>query len=108
MSDEKTPTVKEKVLASIKAIDSGPRFLKMYMDMCIKCGTCAEQCPVYFGSDKKKYNPSARSDLIRSIYKKHNTVAGKLLGGLVGARDFKEGELEEWVESFYSCTACRR
>ncbi|UCH84321.1 MAG: 4Fe-4S dicluster domain-containing protein, partial [Candidatus Latescibacterota bacterium] len=96
------------VVNAIKAIEGGPLALKVYMDNCVKCGTCATVCPVYFGEPAKKYNPAARSDLIRSIYRKHSTTTGQLLGGLVGARDYRPGEIEEWVEHFYTCTGCRR
>ncbi len=98
----------EQVIRAITAIDGGPRVLKLYMEMCARCGTCASQCPVYYGKAEKKYNPVERSDLIRDIYKKHCTTTGKLLGALVGARDYRDGELEAWAEHFYTCTGCRR
>jgi Fe-S oxidoreductase len=100
--------IAQEVVKAITAIEGGPQVLKVYMDNCVKCGTCAVQCPVYYGNPQKKYNPAVRSDLIRSIYKKHSTTTGKLLGGLVGARDYQEGEIEDWIEHFYSCTGCRR
>ncbi len=103
-----TPEQKELAVKAIKAIGKGPKVMKMYMEMCARCGTCAEQCPIYYGSPEEKYNPVVRSDLIRNIYKKHCTLSGKIFGGLVGAKDFDEGELEDWVESFYACTGCRR
>ena len=105
MSDK---SVKEKVVASISAIRNGPRAMRMYMDMCAKCGTCATVCPVYFGKSEKRYNPAERSDLIRRIYRKHCTLSGRLLGRLVGARDFDEADLEEWRKIWYECTGCRR
>jgi Fe-S oxidoreductase len=105
---EATLDVKEKVVNSIKAMRNGPLAMRVYMDTCVKCGTCAKVCPIFYGDDDEKYNPAERSDLLRSIYKKHCTTTGKLFGGLVGARDYREGEIEEWVEHFYRCTACRR
>ncbi|MCP4606504.1 MAG: (Fe-S)-binding protein [Proteobacteria bacterium] len=96
------------VINSISAIKKGPKVLNLYMDMCAKCGTCATVCPVYYGDQDSKYNPANRSDLIRKIYKKHNTLSGKVLGGLVGAKDFTEEEFKEWSDHFYSCTGCRR
>lgn len=99
---------RDKVVSSITAIDQGPKVLKLYMETCAKCGTCASVCPIYFGKSEQKYNPAWRSDLIRTIYKKHCTTAGKLLGGLAGARDYTAGELKEWVDHWYSCTGCRR
>ncbi len=96
------------VVKSISAIKKGPKVLKLYMDMCAKCGTCATVCPIYYGDKDPKYNPVNRSDLIRKIYKKHNTVTGKVLGGLAGAENFSDEEFKEWGDHFYSCTGCRR
>lgn len=93
---------------SINAIKNGPKVLKLYMELCAKCGTCATQCPVYYGKQDPDYNPAKRSDLIRKIYKKHNTISGKALGGLVGAENFNEAEFAKWGDHFYSCTGCRR
>jgi Fe-S oxidoreductase len=102
MSDQET------VVSSVRAIKSGPKALRLYMDMCAKCGTCAEVCPVYQGKRDPKYNPANRSDLIRSLYKRYETVSGKVLGKLVGAKGFDQAEFEEWRDIFYSCTTCRR
>jgi len=100
--------MKQKVVDSIKAIENGPRAMQMYMDLCAKCGTCATVCPIYFGSQEKRYNPADRSDMIRRIYRKHCTSAGKLLGPLVDAHDFDPADIDEWAKRFYECTACRR
>ncbi len=105
---EPPKSLKEPVVNAITAINKGPKVMKLYMEMCARCGTCSSVCPVYFGSNDEKYNPVVRSDKIRAIYKKYCTTSGKLLGGAVGARDFEESEMEDWVESFYACTGCRR
>ncbi|MHC4695428.1 MAG: 4Fe-4S dicluster domain-containing protein [Planctomycetota bacterium] len=105
MSDNNT---KEKVVAAISAIRNGPRPLRMYMEMCAKCGTCASVCPVYFGKSEKRYNPVERTDLIRRIYRKYNTTSGKLFGRLAGAEDFDPADLKDWQSFFYECTGCRR
>ena len=80
--------LKKSVVAAITAIKDGPRAMQLYMDTCVKCGTCATVCPVYFGKSEKRYNPAERTDLIRRIYRKHATTSGKLLGKLAGAEDF--------------------
>ena len=95
------------VINSINACNS-VKALKLYMETCAKCGTCAKVCPVWYGEPTRQYNPAWRSDVIRRVYKKHNTLGGKLLGPLVGAEDLKDGEITEWVDYFYSCTDCRR
>ncbi len=100
--------VKEKVVDAIKAIQKGPRAMRMYMEMCAKCGTCASVCPVYFGKNDKRYNPAERTDLIRRIYRKHCTLSGRLLGALAGAADFDPADIDQWEKIFYECTGCRR
>ncbi len=98
----------EEVIRAIEAIDGGPKVLRLYMEMCARCGTCSVQCPVYHGSPEHSNNPVVRSDLIRSVYRRHKTPSGKIFGELVGARDFKASDLDKWVKEFYSCTGCRR
>jgi Fe-S oxidoreductase len=107
-SREISEKLAEGFIREIEAIDGGPRVLKLYMQMCARCGTCSSQCPIYYGSPEKKYNPVLRSDLVRSIYKRRKTPSGRILGSLVGANDFKKEYLEQWIEDSYSCTGCRR
>ena len=108
-TDTSTNNLKEKILDSIKAIKhKGPLPLRLYMEICAKCGTCAEVCPVYYGKNEKSLNPAERSDLIRRLYKRYCTTSGKLFGKLVGAEEFKEEDIDKWIQHFYECTACRR
>ena len=99
--------LRKSVVDAVKAIDKDPQVLKLYMDMCARCGTCAEVCPVYYGEPTELRNPVLRSDLIRSVFKKHMTNSGKILGKLAGAEDFN-GDIKKFVDAFYECTGCRR
>jgi Fe-S oxidoreductase len=101
--------LRQGVVDACKSMKNGPRVLRLYMEMCAKCGTCADQCPVYQGDPTKYNNPALRSDLIRKVFKKHATTSGKLFGPLVGAEDINgDFEMDKFVESFYECTGCRR
>ncbi len=100
--------IKATVIDAIKGIRNGPRALRMYMEMCAKCGVCASACPVYYGAPEKRYHPAERTDVIRRIYRKHCTWSGRLLGRLAGAEDFDPSRIDEWAEIFYECTGCRR
>ncbi len=108
ISEKPRPPERETVVKAVEAIENGPSALLAYMEICAKCGTCAEQCPVYYGAPEKARNPAARSDLIRSIYKRRKTVGGRIFGNLAGAHDYTEGEIDEWIQRFYECTGCRR
>jgi len=99
----------EKVVNGIKAIRNAPAALRLSMEICVKCGTCAKECPIYFGKSERDLNPAARSDLIRKIYNRFYTPAGKLKHLFNGtAPPVSKEELEEWAKVFYECTACRR
>ena len=100
--------IAETVFKSIDAIKVGPLALRVYLDACVKCGACAEQCPAFFGSEERKFNPSQRSDLIRRVYKRNQTFFGRMVRAATGNRGFREDEIHVWAKAFYQCTACRR
>ena len=109
MAEAKTiKNPKEQVAKAIKGMKTGPLPGRLYLEICAKCGTCAKECPIYFGSPEKRMNPADRSDLIRNIYKEGNTTLGKLLASLMGKSEMTEADVKEWVERFYECTGCRR
>ena len=78
------------------------------MDICVRCGACADKCHFYIGSGDPKNMPVLRAELIRSVYRRYFTLAGRLFGRLAGARELTEDVLKEWFYYFYQCTECRR
>jgi len=84
------------------------RSLKLFMDICVRCGACADKCHFFIGSGDPKNMPVLRAELIRSVYRRNFTTGGKLLGKLAGARDLTEDVLKEWWYYLYQCTECRR
>lgn len=84
------------------------RSFRLFMDICVRCGACADKCHFYLGSGDPKNMPVLRAELLRSVYRRYNTNSGKLLGRLAGARDLTEEVLKEWWYYFYQCTECRR
>ncbi|HZK53994.1 MAG TPA: (Fe-S)-binding protein [Desulfosporosinus sp.] len=84
------------------------RSFKIFMDICVRCGACADKCHFYIASGDPKNMPVLRAELIRSVYKKYFTKSGKFLGRLAGARELNEDVLKEWWSYFFQCTECRR
>ena len=84
------------------------RSLKLFMDTCVRCGACADKCHFFIGGGDPKNMPVLRAELMRSVYRKDFTLAGKILGKLTGARVMEEDVLKEWFLYFYQCTECRR
>lgn len=84
------------------------RSFKIFMDICVRCGACADKCHFYIATGDPKNMPVLRAELIRSVYKKYFTTSGKFLGRLAGARELDENVLKEWWSYFFQCTECRR
>ncbi len=84
------------------------RGLQVFMDTCTKCGACTDKCHYFLGTADPKNMPVARQDLVRSVYRRHFTLAGKLFPKLVGARDLDKPMLEDWYRYFHQCSECRR
>jgi Fe-S oxidoreductase len=84
------------------------RSFRLFMDLCVRCGACADKCHFYLGTGDPKNTPVGRAELIRSVYRRYFTAAGRLFGPLAGARDLTEEVIKEWFYYFYQCTECRR
>ena len=84
------------------------RSLKVFMDVCVRCGACADKCHFFLGTGDPKNMPVLRAELLRSVYRKDFTLAGKLLGKVAGARSLDKDVIKEWFNYFYQCTECRR
>ncbi|HET9470638.1 MAG TPA: (Fe-S)-binding protein, partial [Usitatibacter sp.] len=84
------------------------RSLRVYMDACVHCGACTDKCHFYAGTGDPKNMPVARQDLMRGVYRRHFTLAGKLFPKLVGARELTKDLLDDWYRYFHQCTECRR
>ncbi|MFN3075446.1 MAG: sulfate reduction electron transfer complex DsrMKJOP subunit DsrK [Alphaproteobacteria bacterium] len=84
------------------------RSLAVYMDSCVKCGSCADKCHYFLGTGDPKNMPVARQDLFRSVYRRYFTSTGRAFGSMVGARELTKEVLDEWFSYFHQCSQCRR
>ncbi|MBF0367941.1 MAG: (Fe-S)-binding protein [Magnetococcales bacterium] len=84
------------------------RSLQVFMDICVKCGACADKCHYFLGTQDPNNMPVQRAELMRDVYRRYFTPAGKLLPGVVGAAEFDEETLHKWFTYFHQCSQCRR
>lgn len=84
------------------------RSLQIFMDICVRCGACADKCHFFLGSGDPKNMPVLRAELLRAVYRKDFTLAGKVMGRMAGAKKLDFKVLKEWFYYFYQCTQCRR
>ncbi|MDA8231118.1 MAG: (Fe-S)-binding protein [Magnetospirillum sp.] len=105
---ELVPDWQEKAIAKMGDLLSRYRSLRVYMDICVKCGACTDKCHYFLGTGDPKNMPVARQDLFRSVYRRYFTLAGKIAPKLVGAKEFTKELLDEWFNYFHQCSQCRR
>ena len=91
------------------------RSIKVFMDICVRCGACADKCHFFIGSGDPKNMPVLRAELLRSVYRNDFTAAGKIIGSLgknfrksIGARELTLDVLKEWWYYLFQCSECRR
>jgi Fe-S oxidoreductase len=99
---------KEILLKGMKDRLSQYRSYRLFLDICVRCGACADKCHFFIGSGDPKNMPVLRTELLRSVYRKYFTLSGKVFGKLAGARELTENVLKEWFYYFFQCTECRR
>ncbi len=79
--------------------------LQVYLDICVRCGACADKCPFFRGTGDPKNMPVARAELVRKVYRYYYTGAKEKKGY---AEPFSEALMQEWFNYFYQCSECRR
>jgi len=84
------------------------RSLQVFLDSCVKCGSCTDKCHYYLGTSDPKNMPVARQDLLRKVYRRYFTFSGKYFPKLVGAEDLTREVLDDWYSYFHQCSQCRR
>jgi Fe-S oxidoreductase len=99
---------KETVINGIKERLQKYRSFHIFMDICVRCGACADKCHFYLGTGDPKNMPVLRAELLRSVYRKYFTTSGKIFGKTAGARELTENVLKELWYYYYQCTECRR
>ena len=81
---------------------------RVFLDACVHCGACTDKCHYFLGTGDPKNMPVARQDLLRKVYRRYFTLAGKWFPKLVGAEDLTKEVLEDWFKYFNQCSECRR
>jgi Fe-S oxidoreductase len=105
---ERAENWKETMLKKMAEVLDQYRSVRLFMDICVKCGACADKCQFFLGTGDPKNMPVARADLFRKVYRRYFTLGGKAFGSLMEAEELDERMLQEWFIYFYQCSECRR
>ncbi len=98
----------DKTLEKLDDLRSRYRSLQVYLDACVKCGSCTDKCHYFLSTKDPKNMPVARQDLLRKVYRRYFTLPGRYLPWLVGAEDLTRETLDEWYNYYHQCSQCRR
>ena len=105
---ELVPDWEAKAIGRLGELLKKYRSLKVYLDACVHCGACTDKCHYFLGTGDPKNMPVARQDLLRGVYRRHFTLAGKLFPKLVGATELTREVLDDWYKYYNQCSECRR
>jgi len=77
--------------------------------LCTRCGLCADACHFFLADRDPEVSPAAKTERVRSVYKRDHDWLSRLFPRFTGARELTEDELDAWVDaSFQYCTMCER
>ncbi len=98
----------EKAVEKLRELLGKYRSLQVFLDSCVHCGACTDKCHYFLGTKDPLNMPVARQDLLRQVYRKHFTPAGKAFGGIVNAKPMSKEVLDDWYKYYHQCSQCRR
>ncbi len=85
------------------------RPLMAALEVCARCGVCAEACHYYVADPSVEHMPAYRAEELRKVYRREHDFFGKHFPNWVNAKGLDEATLEKMAEmAFTECTLCRR
>jgi Fe-S oxidoreductase len=80
-----------------------------YLNTCVHCGLCAESCHYYRAEPTLENIPAHKLNLVSSVFKRHFTLSGRVLPGLVAARPMDREMVRAWLDAVFGrCSLCGR
>lgn len=98
---------KDKALGVFKEILDHNKAVRDYMDICVRCGACADKCQFFIGTGDPNNMPVQRQELLRKVYRYYFTPSG-FFKSLSNSQELTEDVLKEWYTYFWQCSECRR
>ena len=94
--------------AAILANSNYGPVLDLFVGVSAKCSRCTASCPVYEASQDPRDIPCHRTELLLKVYRRYFTVTGQLKARLFDYYTLTDQHIDEMVEEFWRCTACKR
>ena len=85
------------------------RQLEASLEVCVRCGLCAESCHYYVANPRPEHVPAYRAEQLRKVYSHLFDPMGKLAPGWVGAAELDQEMIDKlMMAAFGTCTMCGR
>lgn len=85
------------------------RQLEASLEVCVRCGICADSCHYYVANPEPEHIPAHRSEQLRKIYRRLFDPLGKVTPGWIGAVDLDQEMVDRLMHAaFGTCTMCGR
>jgi Fe-S oxidoreductase len=79
------------------------------LEVCARCGICAESCHYYIADPQPENIPAARAEELRKVYRAETDILGRLFPRWVGAEALTDDKLKKLADlAFNKCTLCYR
>jgi Fe-S oxidoreductase len=80
-----------------------------FLNSCVRCGLCADTCHVFLADGQVESMPAHKVERVARLYRRYNTLLGRVAPGLVGAQSVDEEVLKALsAAAFGRCTLCGR
>jgi Fe-S oxidoreductase len=79
------------------------------LEVCARCGICAETCHYYQADPVPENIPAARAEELRKVYRSGNDLLSRIFPSWTGANQLTDTKLAELADlAFNKCTLCYR
>jgi Fe-S oxidoreductase len=79
------------------------------LQTCVRCGLCADSCHYHRADPVPEHVPAARLALMDAVFRRHDTVLGRLAPFISGARPLDKDMARAWVDAVFGrCSLCGR
>jgi Fe-S oxidoreductase len=79
------------------------------LEVCARCGLCAEACHYFVADPKPEHVPAARAEELRKVYRAEHDFLSRLMPGWTKAEALTDEKLTALAEMAFSrCTLCHR
>jgi Fe-S oxidoreductase len=85
------------------------RPMQAALEVCARCGVCAESCHYYAADPQPAYIPAARAEALRQVYRAEHDWLSRIFPAWTGAARLTPERLEALASlAFNTCTLCYR